>query len=124
MPDSYFISDKQHSPSNKYPSDGSQNLLFNDFLNSILPSNTHPLSAAATHHFSSKGKQLRAKIALSAGEIFGADNAACHVRYVWNHNRCGSIWHHRHECFLRRIIIVRVGVVTHMIRLPRVTFCC
>ena len=77
MPDSYIISDKQLSPSNKYPSDGSQNLIFNQFLNSILPSNTHPLSAAATHHFSSKGKQLRAKIALSAGEKFGADSSAC-----------------------------------------------
>ena len=35
------------------------------------------MSAAATHHFSSKGKQLRAKIALSAGEKFGADTTAC-----------------------------------------------
>ena len=77
MPDSYFISEKQHSPSNKYTSDGSYNFTFNQFFDSILPSNKHPLSAAATHHFSSKGKQLRAKIALSAGEKFGADSVAC-----------------------------------------------
>jgi geranylgeranyl pyrophosphate synthase len=77
MPDSYLISEKEHLPSNQYPRNGSPNFIFNQFLNSILPSNTNPLSAAATHHFSSKGKQLRAKIALSAGEKFGADTTAC-----------------------------------------------
>ena len=77
MPDSYFISGKQHLPSDKYPSDVSHSFIFNKFFASILPPNTHPLSAAATHHFSSEGKQLRAKIALSAGENFGADTTAC-----------------------------------------------
>ena len=77
MPDSYFISDKQYVPSKNYTNEETPDYIFNQFLNSILPSKNHPLASASTHHFSSTGKQLRAKLALSAGDNFGADSTAC-----------------------------------------------
>ena len=77
MPDSYFIGDKQYSPSNTFPNAGTPEHNFNQFLTSILPSNNHPLEAASAHHFSAPGKQLRAKLALSAGDKFGADSTSC-----------------------------------------------
>ena len=77
MPESYFISDNRYAPSKKHPNEGTPDLIFNHFLNSILPSNNHPLEGASTHHFSSTGKQLRARLALSAGDKFGADSNAC-----------------------------------------------
>ena len=77
MPESYFISDKEYAPSKNFPNEGNPDYKFNLFLGSILPSNKHPLVDASTHHFSSKGKQLRAKLALSAGDKFGADSIAC-----------------------------------------------
>ena len=77
MPDSYFIGDKQYSPSKTFPNAGTDEHTFNQFLASILPSNNHPLEAASAHHFSATGKQLRAKLALSAGDKFGADSTSC-----------------------------------------------
>lgn len=73
MPDSYFISQKNYSPARGQPSDSASIHILNEHLYSILPENSHPLAEAATHHFSTKGKQLRAKIALDAGDAFGAD---------------------------------------------------
>ena len=73
MPDSYFISQKNYSLTRKQASDSASIHILNEHLYSILPENSHPLAEAATHHFSTKGKQLRAKIALDAGDAFGAD---------------------------------------------------
>ena len=73
MPDSFFISQRQYAPARKQSSDAASIRIFNEHLYSILPKSGHPLAEAASHHFSTKGKQLRAKIALDAGDSFGAD---------------------------------------------------
>lgn len=53
------------------PSRNSQETLKGLLLNikSQLPSNDHPLSAAANHHFAEPGKLIRGQIALAAGEM-------------------------------------------------------
>ena len=73
MPDSFFISQKQLTPARKNRSNETARRIFNKSLYSILPSKGHPLGEAASHHFSTTGKQLRAEIALAAGDAFGAD---------------------------------------------------
>ena len=73
MPESYFISQRQYAPASKQSSDAASIRIFNEHLYSILPEDGHPLAEAASHHFSTKGKQLRAKIALDAGDAFAAD---------------------------------------------------
>jgi geranylgeranyl pyrophosphate synthase len=73
MPESYFISQRQYAPARKQSSDAASIRIFNEHLYSILPEDGHPLAEAASHHFSTKGKQLRAKIALDAGDAFAAD---------------------------------------------------
>ena len=76
MPDSYFITGKQYLATSKHPVGETPTHIFNNFLLSILPAKGHPLSEPAHHHFSNKGKQLRAKIALGAADAFGADSSA------------------------------------------------
>ena len=76
MPDSLLISQKQIAPATKNRSNEAARRIFNKFLYSILPQEGHPLAEAATHHFSATGKQLRAAIALGAGDAFGADISA------------------------------------------------
>ena len=73
MPDSYFIGRKDYSSARKQSSNTPSLRIFNQHLYSILPEDSHPLAEAAAHHFSTKGKQLRAKIALDAGDAFSAD---------------------------------------------------
>ena len=41
------------------------------FIQDRLPEQNHPLAKAASHHFKEPGKQIRARLALTAGDCMG-----------------------------------------------------
>ena len=50
--------------------------VISDFIARRLPPASHPLGAAARHHFAAPGKQIRARMALAAADSFGVPRIA------------------------------------------------
>ncbi|MBT4848636.1 MAG: hypothetical protein HON95_06800, partial [Alphaproteobacteria bacterium] len=50
--------------------------VISDFIARRLPPASHPLGAAARHHFAAPGKQIRARMAFAAADSFGVPRIA------------------------------------------------